>query len=152
GVLADIAIPITLGATITGKIAAGATVFYQISPVSEGKLVASVHTSGGTARLSLLNSEDQALMQSDGESLANADCQVSLHVPPGTEYLEVENLGDASDYSLTTSLKPLSSPFQAIPGSPLDDPSAVVTADFNRDGYTDCAIVNVRSNSISVLL
>ena len=32
-------------------------------------------------------------MQSDGQSPDNRDDQIDLHVPAGTDYLEVENLG-----------------------------------------------------------
>ena len=31
-------------------------------------------------------------------------------------------------------------------------PQSVVVGDFNRDGYTDLAVANVDSNSVSVLL
>ena len=60
-VLAGIAIPIALGTPTTGTLAAGDTIFYQVNPTAEGKLVAEVHAEGGTMRLSLLNGQDQVL-------------------------------------------------------------------------------------------
>ena len=54
-------------------------------------------------------------MQSDGQSPDNRDDQIDLHVPAGTDYLEVENLGGTGAYTLTTSLMPSTSPFQPIP-------------------------------------
>ena len=105
-VLAGIAIPIALGTPTTGTLAAGDIVFYQVNPTTEGKLVAQVHAGGGAMRLSLLNGQDQVLMQSDGQSPANPDALIDVDVPAGPEYLEVENLGGASTYTLTTSLTP----------------------------------------------
>ena len=45
-VLAGIAIPIALGTPTTGTLAAGDTVFYQVNPTAEGKLVAQVDSRG----------------------------------------------------------------------------------------------------------
>ena len=107
-VLAGIAVPIAIGTPTTGTLAAGDTIFYQVNPTAEGKLVADVHAVGGTTRLTLLNGQDQVLVQSDGVSPTNRDDLVTVDVPPGPEYLEVESLGAASPYTLTTSLTPRS--------------------------------------------
>ena len=114
-VLAGIAIPITLGTPTTGTLAAGNTVFYQVSPAVTGKLVAQVQAGGTAMRLSLLNGQNQVLMQSDGQSAADPAARIGVNVAPGPEYLEVEDLGDATAYTLTTSLTPSSLPFEPIP-------------------------------------
>jgi hypothetical protein len=150
--LAGIAIPIALGSPTTGTLAAGDTIFYQINTTSEGRLVAQVHADGGPMRLTLLNGQDQVLMQSDGQSPINRDDLITVDVPAGPEYLEVENLGGASTYTLATSLAPSSTPFQPIPIAALKFPAAIVSGDFNGDGRTDLATANEGSNDVSVLL
>ena len=91
-------------------------------------------------------------MQSDGQSPANPDALIDVDVPAGPEYLEVENLGGASTYTLTASLTPSSTPFQPIPISAVDHPVAIVAGDFNGDGRTDLAVANSGSDDVSVLL
>jgi hypothetical protein len=154
-VLAGIAIPITLGTPATGTLAAGDTIFYRVNPDSEGLLMAQVHAQGGTTRLTLLNGQDQVLVQSDGQSSSNRDDLITVDVPPGAEYLEVENRGGSTTYTLSTSLSPSTTPFQpvAVGGAP----KALVAADFNGDGRTDLAVANLGSffglpGSVSVLL
>ena len=94
--LAAVAIPIALGTPKTGTLAPGEVVFFQIDPNTDGRLVAQVHAAGATTRLSLWDTQDQVLMQSDGQSPGNPDDQIDLHVPAGTDYLEVEDLGGAA--------------------------------------------------------
>ena len=92
-----------------------------------------------------------SLMQSDGLSPDNPDDLIDLHVPAGTDYLEVESLGGAGAYTLTTSLMPSTSPFQPIRLRG-DSPGALVAGDFNGDGRTDLAVANDGSDDVSVLL
>ncbi len=83
-VLAAVAPKIELGASKTGTLAPGEVAFFQIDPTTDGRLVARVHAEGATKRLSLLDGQGQVLMQSDGQSPANQDDQIDLHVPAGT--------------------------------------------------------------------
>ena len=92
-VLAAVAPKIELGTPKTGTLAPGEVAFFQIDPTTDGRLVARVHAEGATTRLSLLDGQGQVLMQSDGQSPDNRDDQIDLHVPAGTDYLKVENLG-----------------------------------------------------------
>src|SRR5208283_742754 len=78
--------------------------------------------------------------------------QIDLHVPAGTDYLEVENLGGTGAYTLTTSLMPSTSPFQPITLSTGTEPGAIVAGEFKGDGHTDLAVANTGSNDVSVLL
>ena len=122
--------PIALGTPKTGTLAPGEVAFFQIDPTTDGRLVAQVHAAGATTRLSLMDAQGQVLMQSDGQSPGNPDDQIDLHVPAGTDYLEVENLGGAGAYTLTTTLTPATTPFQPIPVG--NEPAAIVAGDFNR--------------------
>ena len=83
-VLAAVAPKIELGTPKTGTLAPGEVAFFQIDPTTDGRLVAQVHAEGATTRLSLLDAQGQVLMQSDGQSPANQDDQIDLHVPAGT--------------------------------------------------------------------
>jgi hypothetical protein len=148
-ILAGIAVPIVLGTPTTGTLAAGNTIFYQVNPASEGKLVAQVDAGGAAMRLSLLNGQEKVLMQSDGQSPARPGPQIAVDVLAGPEYFEVENLGGASAYTLTTALTPANAPFQpiAIPSENPNNlvgfaPNALVAGDFTGDGHTDLATAN----------
>src|SRR5271166_4602699 len=151
-VLAAVAPKIELGTPKTGTHASGEVAFFQIDPTTDGRLVARVHAEGATARLSLLDVQGQVLTQSDGQSPDNRDDQIDLHVPAGTDYLEVENLGGTGAYTLTTSLMPSTSPFQPITLSTETEPDALVVGDFKGDGRTDLAVANLGSIDVSVLL
>ena len=141
GILAGIAIPSALGTPTTGSLAAGETVFYQVDPITEGTLVAELHSGDDAMRLSLLNGGDRVLEQGDVPSPANPDALIDLYVPAGLEYLEVENLGGASTYTLTASFMAASTRFGPIAISVADNPAALVTGDFTGNGRTDLAVV-----------
>src|SRR5271166_2493703 len=151
-VLAAVAPKIELGTPKTGTLASGEVAFFQIDPTTDGRLVARVHAEGATARLSLLDVQGQVLTPGDGQSPDNRDDQIDLHVPAGTDYLEVENPGGTGAYTLTTSLMPSTSPFQPITLSTGTEPGAIVAGDFKGDGRTDLAVANAGSNDVSVLL
>src|SRR5271166_3044762 len=151
-VLAAVAPKIELGTPKTGTLASGEVAFFQIDPTTDGRLVARVHAEGATTRLSLLDGQGQVLTPGDGQSPDNRDDQIDLHVPAGTDYLEVENPGGTGAYTLTTSLMPSTSPFQPITLSTGTEPGAIVAGDFKGDGRTDLAVANAGSNDVSVLL
>ena len=149
-VLAAVAPKIELGTPKTGTLAPGEVAFFQIDPNTDGRLVARVHAEGATTRLSLLDVQGQVLMQSDGQSPGNFDDQIDLHLPAGPNYLEVESLGGAGTYTLTTTLTPGTPPFQPIPAGVA--PTSPVAGDFNGDGRTDLAVANFGFSDVSVLL
>jgi hypothetical protein len=152
GVLAGVAIPIALGSSTTGMLAAGDVVFYQVNPTAEVKLKAQVQSGGGALRLALLNAQDQVLFESDGPSAAAPGPLIDVDVPAGPLYLEVENQGAATTYTLSTAVVPSAAPFQSIPISGVDQPVAIASGDFNGDGRTDLAVTNAASNVVSVFL
>ena len=151
--LAAVAIPIALGTPKTGTLSANEVVFFQISPRTDGRLIAQVHAPGGAIRLTLMDSQGQVLLTSDGQSPTNQDDQIELYVPAGTDFLEVQNLEGSGTYVLTTSLTPSAPPLQPIPINPDgSEPVALVTGHFNGDGHTDRAVANKNSNNVSILL
>ncbi len=116
--------------------------FFQINTPADGLLIANVHPDDITARLSLLDSQGQLLMQSDGLSTDNPEDLIQTHLTMGTYYLEVQSTGGAGDYALTTSLTPTTEPFQQVEnGSPYFEPIAL--GDFNSDGIPDLATPNL---------
>src|SRR5206468_3665260 len=147
---AGLAIPIALGTPTTGTLAAKAVVLYQIKPTTDGRLVAQLHAPGGATRLTLKDAQGNRVLTSDGQSTRNPDGLIDIHVPAGTDYLELENLGTAVAFTLTTSLTQASTPFQPIAVG--QDTIAVVAGDFNGDGRTDLAVANNGDNTVSVLL
>ena len=68
--------------------------YYSFSVTQAGLLTAEVAAVGGAARLSLLSSDGQVLMQSDGQSANNPNDLIDLHLTGTlagtTYYLEVQ--------------------------------------------------------------
>jgi predicted phosphodiesterase len=153
--LATVATHIDLGTPVTGRLDAGAIALFEVDSATGGRLLAQVHGLSGEFRLSLLDGQGRVLLTSDGQSFTNPNGQIELHIPAGTDYLEVQNRGasGAATYTLTTSLFPSAQPFQPVPLEPAGArPFDVVSGDFNGDGYTDLATVNQESYDVSVLL
>ncbi len=116
--------------------------FFQIHTPADGLLIAKLHPELMTTRLSLLDSQGQLLMQSDGLSLGNPDDLIEMHLTSGTYFLEVQSTSGAGDYALTTSLTPTYDPYQQLGDSSVyNEPLAV--GDFNSDGIPDLATPNV---------
>jgi len=121
-----------------------------IDAVTSDFLIGYVHAQNLTTHLSLLDSQGQLLIRSDGLAPGNADDAIDQHLVAGTYTLQVESTGGNGSFTLTTTLTPASAPFQPIPvGS---GPDAIVAGDFNGDGKLDLAVANNASNDVSVLL
>jgi len=128
----------------------GAIDTYRIDTATEARLVAQVQAVGVVTRLLLLDAQGRILMQSDGQSPANPNDLIDLSVPPGAVSLEVQDLGGAGTYALTTTLTPATAPFQPVPVT--SQPSAIVTGDFTGKGFSDIATANLSSSDVSVIL
>ena len=116
-------------------------VFYQINAPADGLLIARVHPELMSSRLSLLDSQGQLLLQSDGLSFGNPDDLIEMHLSTGTYYLEVQSTGGAGDYTLTTSITPAYDPYQPFGDTSIyNEPIAI--GDFNSDGIPDLATPN----------
>lgn len=129
--------------------------YYAFSAIADGRLTVDVELSSGAARLTLLSSDGEILMQSDGRSPHNPNGSIDLHlldVPEGTAYyLRVEPLGDSvgqfllnADYTATTT------PFEPMPVG--KEPWSSTTADFNADGIADLAAANFESSDVTIYL
>ena len=94
-VLAAVAPKIELGTPTAGRSPRATAPSSRATPPPTGDPAARVHAEGATTRLSLLDVQGQVLMRGDGQSPNNRDDQIDLHVPAGTDYFEVENLGGA---------------------------------------------------------
>ena len=65
---------------------------------------------GLLTRLSLLDSQGNVLIQSDGESAIDPDDMIDLNVGAETDYLELQSLAGSGTYTLTTQLTDSSQP------------------------------------------
>ena len=124
---------------------------YRVETAAGAQLVALVQTTPGlTTRLVLRDGQGNVLMQSDGQSPTNPDDLINVSVPAGAVSLEVQDLGGAGTYTLTTTLTPETAPFQPIPVT--SQPSCIVTGDFTGKGFSDIATTNLSSSDVSVIL
>jgi hypothetical protein len=140
-----------------GTLTAGNSDYYSIIVPVPGLLTASVTDGLGSsldASLSLYAPNQSQLLVSDGIAPGNLNPLIHTHVDAGTYYLVVSTSPVASGiatvgaYTLATSFSPATDPVisQPEPGGPL----AVVTGDFNGDGFQDVAVADYASNSIDV--
>ena len=126
--------PLT-GDMATGTIAPGGLDFFRIDPTTDQLLIAQVHAEGAHTRLSLLDGQGHLLVQSDGLSSTDRDNLIAQHLTAGTDYLEVEGLAGASDYTMTIELTNANLPNTQIRGAF----RAIAVGDFNGDGRVDLA-------------
>jgi hypothetical protein len=151
------AVPLTLladQAAASGSLSQDPT-YYALNVTEAGRLLAQVHAPGQHARLSLLSADGTLLVQSDGQSAANPDDLIDLHVPAGpsgtTYYLEVQALESSTGtYSLVANYSATTAPDDTLDGG--RDPYGITTGDFNGDGKTDIAVAGFFTNSVSVYL
>ena len=113
-------------------------------------LVAQVDPQGLTTQLSLLDSQGQVLVQSDGLSSSDPDDLIAQQLVSGSYFLKVDSTGGAGTYTLTTTVAPTTAAFQPLPVG--NQPEAIVAGDFTGNGRTDLAVVNGGDNTVSVLL
>ena len=113
-------------------------------------LVAKVDPQGLTTQLSLLDSQGQVLVQSDGVSSSDPDDLIAQQLVSGSYFLKVDSTGGAGTYTLTTTVAPTTAAFQPLPVG--NQPDAIVAGDFTGNGRTDLAVANAVDNTVSVLL
>jgi hypothetical protein len=124
---------------------------YRLDTAAGERLVAVVQaTPGLTTRLVLRDGQGNVLMQSDGQSAAPGVNLIQVYVPPGAVSLDVQDLGGAGAYTLTTTLTPAAAPSQPI--AVTSSPSSIVTGDFAGNGFADIATADLWSSDISVIL
>ena len=119
---------------------------FGYDPTTDQLLIAQVHAEGAHTRLSLLDGQGHLLVQSDGRSSTDRDNLIAQHLTAGTNYLEVEGLAGASDYTLTIELTNANPPNTQIGGAF----RTIAVGDFNGDGRVDLA--GAGAGVVSVLL
>ena len=99
----------------------GGTSSYQIDTAAAEELSVVVHpTLGLITRLSLTDAKGHVLMTSDGRSAADRDNLIQLYVPAGSFTLDVQDLGGAGTYTLTSALAGERSASAAFAGAVLE--------------------------------
>jgi hypothetical protein len=145
-------------AGVSGSLTAGQVDWYQLTVENPGRLTVRVAAFGVgnlNPRLTLYNSDGQALVQSDDLAPGQPAALLVQHLQPQTYTLAVSAQAGAGGYRLTSTF------VQADP--PLDrlavgmGPKAVVFADVNSDGRPDLVVANYGrrddpGNTVSVLL
>ena len=136
---------------------------FAFDATADEVLVAQVRAQGLTAQLSLLDSQGQELVQSDGLSSSDPDNVIAQQLVSGTYFLKVDRTGGGGTYALTTSVTPTTAPYQPlpvgassyphVPNGPggLELPLAIVAEDFTGKGREDLAVANYLGNQVSVL-
>jgi hypothetical protein len=135
---------------------------FQVTIPDSGRLTASVQIGAGiglNTRLSLLSPDGQLLIESDGQSIANANDLITQDVLAGTYDLEVTGIGSGTGtYTLTTQFQQATPPDQPIGvdfnhSVPWDlTPVFSTTGDFTGDGHLDLATSASATGTVSVLL
>ncbi len=153
--LAELAAPLDLDATQQGIMAQGDVDFFQIDPPAAGKLNVVLHTGGTSIRLTLLNSQYEPLMQSEGLSSQDPEDRVTLYVQAGMDFIRLQNLGGAGSFELSTTfstgysaLQPISLP--SVTGFP--QIAAIAVGEFNGDGSSDLAIADASDEDVEILM
>ena len=123
---------------------------YRIDTTTQGGYTAQLQCEGLTARLSLLDSQGNLLVQSDGVTLGDPDGRISEQLPPGSYTLRLELSAGAGTYILTSALSPGSAPFQPLRVESY--PNAIVAGDFTDDGRPTWPSRTINDGTVSVLL
>ena len=123
---------------------------YRLDTTVGQELTAVVDAQGVTAQLALLDAGGDVLMQTDGKSLGDGEDVINIFVPAGTYTLQVQSLGGAGTYSLTTTSTPATDPLQPLPVG--DGGYYAVAGDFNGDGQLDLAVANQYDDTVSILM
>jgi hypothetical protein len=119
---------------------AGRVDTYRIDTSGDGRLFMKLNSRGVTTRLSLLDAQGRALVESDGISSTDPNGQIDQHIPAGTYFLEVVTSGSTGDWVLTATLTPASPPFESINVEVSDfGRPYLAVGDFNGDGIPDLA-------------
>lgn len=109
-----------------------------VEATTDQLLIADVHAPGLTTELSLLDSQGNVLVESNGLSAADPDDVIDEHLAAGNYTLSVESPSGPGTYTLTTTLIPSTAPFQAIPVE--ENPGPIVAGDFTGNGQLDLAV------------
>jgi parallel beta-helix repeat protein len=101
---------------------------YPINLVSDGHFVVSVVGQGLALRLTLRDSQNHVLVESDGPEPAGLGGLIDQNLPAGSYDLYVEIISGAGDYQLKAAFAPTASKYEG---------QTVASGDFNGDGILD---------------
>ncbi len=118
--------------------------------VSTSEYIVAIDDNNGLAAgLTLLDSQGNVLVRSEGISLTNRASVLDEYLPSGTYSVATSGVAGVGNASLSISLTPASSPSQPVPvtglatnagdGYPVDQTIAMVAGDFTGDGILDIA-------------
>ncbi len=129
--------------------------YYSFSVMSDGRLTVDLEPTTGAARLTLLSSTGEVLVQSDVTSPHHANERIDLHLLGSAQgiayYLRVEALGhNTGSYLLNADYSATTRPFLAMPVG--TEPWSSVATDLNADGIVDLAVANFDSSDMSIYL
>ena len=135
----------------TGSLTLRGISFSQVAidaPISE-QLLATEDSNRLTTGLTLLDSQGQALVRSDGLSTTNRESALDEYLAAGSYSVVNSGTAGVGNASLSISLTPASSPSQPIPvtglataggvGYEVDQTIPIVTGDFTGNGILDIA-------------
>ena len=86
-----------------------------MSSEAAGNLTVILHATGFAARLALVDSDGQPLVQSDGTSASSVDPRIDLSVPAGDELVEVQSVLGGGSFQISAILTPAVPAFQTVP-------------------------------------
>jgi hypothetical protein len=146
------------GTSVAGGISSAADAdYYMVNITQAGQFTAEVAADADSqldARMTLLSSDGRALDASDDQALGNVSPQITIHLAPGSYFLEVTaSLAATSerasgDYHLSTSFVPATSPFG--PHAAGHESTAIATGDFNGDGILDLVTADQTPSVLSI--
>ncbi len=110
----------------------------EIATADDSRLIAQIDPQGSSTSLSLLSSQNQLLVESDGVSLTDPDNAIDQHVAAGTYFLQVRTISGTGSFLLSTTMTPSSDP-----GDPVE-----VYAGIQRFGSAQIAVGDFTNNGI----
>jgi len=130
------AVPLPLGASVSGTIAPFGATYYQISSSEGGELSVMLQSPGFPAQVSIVDGTGQPLVQSDGSAAGGGGGAIDENVPAGIDLLEVQSLGAGGTYQITADLIPTDSALEPIP-SQFTNGTPIGVGDFYGNGVED---------------
>jgi hypothetical protein len=121
---------------------------YRLELDRAGVLDVRVSAQGWDSRLALLGPGGRLLRHSDATGPNRPNDRITLHLTPGTYYLEVSALRGAGPFTLDAGFRETLSPSEPLPAGRGSE--AVDAADFDGDGRMDLVVADTYGNELLV--